>query len=687
MSYIDYVNIKQGTRSSMRFSSGNTLPLVQMPFGFVAFAPQTDSTRGSWYYHPEDRSFEGIRLTRQPSPWIGEHGAFTFLPQIQVPASNAGSRWSSFKVKETVLTPCYMRYALNRSFSVVELIPCVYGAKVRLSFQKDYDRFLSVLPVSGFCSYRLDTQKGLLYCMTDCDTFGGPSVGTLSSYVVFQFNPEDLIPNETLTEAKDGTQVKANEISGIGTGIHVALRRKMVEFTVACSYISYEQALKNVESERLPTDFEALKQKNEDVWNEYLGRIEISAEDETMRTFYSCMYRAFLYPHMAHEVGEDGKPIHYAPGLGRVTEGYRYTDNGFWDTYRTNYSFYSIVAEKECRQMVEGYINDYKDYGWFPCWTAGNVKKCMPSTAIDAVICDAAAKGLLSRDLLATAFEGMEKHANLASDLPAFGREGCADYVNLGYVPCDKYRESVNLTLDAAYFDACLANVAERLGYEEKNAFYLNRGKNYKNLFDPSVGFMRPKDSRGVFKAEFSPISWGGDYTEAAAMQTTFAVQHDPDGLAELFGGKEKLLSAVDLVFDSPADFLVGGYGQEIHEMSEMAAVDFGQCAISNQPSFHIPFFHAYFGDRKTTTERVHALCREVFSYRDNGFPGDEDNGSMAIWYIFACIGLYPFCPGKPYYTCHTPYVSSVKVHGCKLSIPESVSKISHQEIVDILAK
>ncbi|MBQ9121417.1 MAG: GH92 family glycosyl hydrolase [Clostridia bacterium] len=685
MNYIKYVNVKQGTRSEMRFSNGNTLPLVQMPFGFSAFAPQTNSTRGAWYYHPEDHSFEGIRLSRQPSPWIGEHGAFVFYPQIQHPTADANRRWSGFDAEQTVLTPCYLRYALNRSFSTIELTPTVYGAKIRVTFQRDYDRYLSVLPVDGFCSYRLDKESGLLYCRSNCDTFGGPKAGNLESYVVLHFSPEDIDTNRCLTEDKDGAQFVSNCIEGEKTAFHIALRSKTVEFAVSCSYISHEQALKNTKSEDLPADFDTLKEQNEAVWNEYLSRITITADDEIMRTFYSCMYRAFLYPHRAYEVDDNGMPIHYSPALGYTAQGYRYTDNGFWDTYRTNYPFYTIVAPEECRRMIEGYIHDYEEYGWFPCWTAGTAKKCMPSTAIDAVITDCAAKGLVSREMLTLAFEGMEKHANHPSSDPVFGREGCKDYLELGYVPYDKYRESVNLTLDASYFDRCLADVAGLLGYEEKRKQYLLRGSNYRNLFDKNVGYMRPKDSFGNFRPDFSPISWGMDYTEAAAIQTTFAVPHDPEGLAELYGGKEHLLAAIDALFDMPTDFLVGGYGQEIHEMSEMAAARFGQCAISNQPSFHIPFFHAYFGDRDTTTRRVHAICREAFSWRDDGFPGDEDNGSMAIWYVFACLGLYPFCPGKPYYTCHTPLVSDIKIVGHELSLPDTLCTVSHNDLMKIL--
>ena len=175
-------------------------------------------------------------------------------------------------------------------------------------------------------------------------------------------------------------------------------------------------------------------------------------------------------------------------------------------------------------------------------------------------------KGLLDGQWMKTAFEGMEKHANQDCPIAGYGRDGCSHYLKLGYVPFDAFHESVNLTLDAAYFDYCLAVVADKLGYNDKKEMYLARAKRYQNLFDKEVGFMRAKDSEGNFRKEsFTPISWGLDYTEAAAWQTSFAVQHDIEGLCELHGGKDALLQKLDDFFAAPIEYLVGGYGFEIH--------------------------------------------------------------------------------------------------------------------------
>ena len=683
MNYLKYVNIKQGTQSTSRFSQGNTLPLVQRPFGFASFAPQTDQSRGNWYYHPQDRSFEGFRLTHQPSPWIGEHGAVTMLPQIGIPRGEYGAAWSGFDPDAAVLTPYYMKYYLKRSFADFELTPTEYGACMRIEFFKEYDRYLSVMPVRGAnCEYEYDDQNNRLFVKTDCNTMRSYDDGKLMAYFVLQFTKEDVDADRILVEdVRNGSRKAGHCISGESTAIHIALKTQKIQYTIATSFISYEQAVQNLINDSTYADFEDLKEQNAAIWNEYLSRVEISADEDRMKTFYSCMYRAFLYPHKAYEINQEGRPVHYSPAADAVLPGFRYTDNGFWDTYRTVYPFFSIAAQKECAEMIEGFIQDYKDGGWLPCWTAGDAKNCMPSTGIDAVIADLAQKGILSGDLLKTAFEGMEKHANRESERLAYGREGCEDYLKLGYVP-GQYRESVNLTLDAAYFDYCLAVVADLLGEQEKKEKYFARSKNYRNIFDKETGFMRALDAEGNKKPNFSPISWGGDYTEAAAWQTTFAVQHDIEGLARLCGGTEALLAKLDELFATPAEYLVDGYGQEIHEMTEMAACDWGQCAISNQPSFHIPFLYSYLEKPEKAAAWLDKICREGFSGEDDGYPGDEDNGSMALWYVFANIGLYPICPGKAEYTVTPSLVKEVKILGKSIDLSGYAGTISHAELM-----
>ena len=679
MKFCDYVNIKQGSESVHRFSNGNTLPLVQVPFGMTAFAPQTSDGNIRWYYHPKDRSLEGIRLTHQPSPWIADYGAICFLPQIIPLKSDGEDRWSGFRPEDTVLSPYYMKYNLLRSRSRIELTPTERCGKFRVSFSGD-NGYFSCLPVREGYSYRFDESKHSVYIT--CDNCTGSDHVDFCEYVVVRF-PENST-GKVYVQKDNCKPEEGNYIDGCDTAMHIELKDNITELSVAASYISFDQAEISLEREIGNKTFDEIKNEAEKIWEEYLGRIKIVPVDEfQMKTFYSCMYRAFLYPHKCSEIGIDGIERHYSPSNGKIFEGVRYTDNGFWDTFRTVYPFFSLVAKDELKLMIKSFINDYRECGWLPRWISIGEHGCMPSTLIDAVICDAAVKGFIDEDDLKTALEGMIKHATTDSDKDYYGRNGASQYCKKGYVPYEVHNESVNLTLDAAYGDWCIAEIAKILGFKDIENEYRIRAKNYSNLFDKESGFMRAKNIDGVFREDFSPVGWGRDYTEGSAWQNSFAVQHDMEGLAELYGGKDKLIAKIDELFATPPTYNIVGYNCEIHEITEMASVDFGQCAISNQPSFHIPYIYSELGDVEKTAYWVEKLCKEAFSYKDDGFPGDEDNGTTAIWYIFGILGFYPFCPGRKDFVKGKKQVVSAEILGKRIDVDDFDSnKISYDSLV-----
>lgn len=681
MGYLNYVNVKQGTDSIRRFSNGNTLPLTQFPFGMAGFAPQTNNSVETWYYHPKDRCIEGIRLTHQPSPWMGEYGAINLLPQIGAPKLHPEQRWTSYRPEEAILEPNYMKIKLLRSRSVFELTPTERGGAIRVSFEgPDEDRFLSVLPVGGECSYHFDAQNHRLEGYTTLHR--GDDAKNFHTYFVIQFSAGDYNVEKTMVTNHEGEHNFGCDVTGENTGIHIALNSNKVEAQLAISYISVKQAIQNMQHEFKTTEFEKLKQQGQDIWESYLGRIEVETDTlDQMKTFYSCLYRMFLFPRKCYEIDGSGKNIHYAPKVGSVRDGLRYTDTGFWDTYRTNFPLLSIIGKEEYSQMLEGFVQDYVDGGWLPRWSSIGEAGCMPSTLIDAVIADAAVKNIVPRALLETALKGMLHHANNESEDKRYGRNGAKAYLKYGYVPNNIEDQSVNLTLDAAYGDFCIAEVAKVLGYTDIEQEYRPRGMNYRNLFDQETGFMRGRNEEGNMAPDFNPLRWGGEYTEGCAWQSSFAVPHDVEGLADLYGGSEKFIKKLDELFTTPPDFYIGGYGGEIHEMSEMAAVDFGQCAISNQPSFHLPYLYAAFQQPEKTNYWVEKICTELISWKDDGFPGDEDNGSMSAWYIFSCLGLYPLCPGKTKYIKSKMLVKKAKINGKEWDNSKFGQWIDHKDI------
>lgn len=631
--YLDYVNVQQGTDSTWRFSRGNTLPLTQRPYGMAAFAPQCTGIE-TWWYSPHSRVAEGVRLTHQPSPWIGDYGTIMFTPQADVFRDRYYETWTGMRPRDTVLRPEYLQLGFARSESRLELVPLKRGASVRVSFEGKLDACVSFFNMMGKGRFALDAEKGELRGWTD-----GYKSGKAKDFKMYV----------TLLPQGDWVDWDASRVGGggeEGAFAHLALKPgvRKAEFTLGVSYVGFDYARRHA-LEGLDKTLEELREEASAEWERHLGSIAIEGPRAEMETFYSCMYRTGLFPQTAFELDENGNAVHYSPYLGTVEPGVRYVGHGFWDTYRTLLPMFSLINRELYRDMVLSALSDYREGGWLPRWLAPGEVGCMPSTLIDSFLAQAATAGLVDRDTLEEVYRAMVHHANTPAPEKRFGRTGIAEYLEMGYVPCDKYSQSVNLTQDFAFGDYCIAKVAQTLGYTDAAETYFARAKNYKALLDPGTGFMRAKDSEGNFREPFDPLCWDEDYTESSAWQATFAVPHDLAGLAEAMGGRERLLQQLDALFAEKGMGRVGSRGFEIHEMTELNAEDFGQCAINNQPSFHIPFIYALFGQTEKTLCWVDRICNEEFRAAPDGFPGDEDNGAMASWYVLSRLGLYPMCP------------------------------------------
>ena len=635
MDYLKYVNTEQGTDSVRRFSNGNTLPLTQPPFAMAAFAPQNEGG-STWWFNPKSRSIEGVRLTHQPSPWIGDYGTILITPQSDAVKDDYPSAWSGYDPDKSVLMPHYMKVEFKRSHAVLELAPAQRGASVKVTFDSPFEKCVSLYNILGKADFEFDRERNIIWGYTDGRTMDDSK----NFKMFFAVKPKsDWVDYDKCA----GLNLKRNNAAA-----HIAVKndKSVCCFDIAISYISLEQALVNIR-ETDGRELEDIKDECGRKWEEYISKIKIKTDDEKeLKRFYSCMYRTGIFPHKAYEVTADGTEVHYSPYTGKTELGVRYTDNGFWDTYRTVLPMFTIINKKLYTDILKSVLGDFKEGGWLPRWLSIGEVGCMPSTLIDSVIAQGITCGLIDGDTAKELLHAMLHHSKNASGKAIYGREGICEYNELGFVPSDKFKESVNLTLDYAYGDFCIAVAAKKLGYEDIYSEYIKRAKAYTNIFDSESGFMRPRCSDGEFEPDFDPLKWGGGYTEACAWQTTFSVPHDLEGLAQCMGGRDELLKKLDSLFGTKPDYRVGGYGFEIHEMTEMAAADLGLCAISNQPSFLLPFIYAYFGKNEESEYWVNKICTEYFDSGIDGFPGDEDNGSMAAWYILGTIGMYPVCPG-----------------------------------------
>ena len=288
----------------------------------------------------------------------------------------------------------------------------------------------------------------------------------------------------------------------------------------------------------------------------------------------------------------------------------------------------------------------------------------MPGTLLDGIIADSACKDM-APDLEEELLQAMLETASKSDPLGINGRHGLAQYQELGYLSTD-HHESVSHTLDYAYSDFCIASCAEKLGQNDIAETYRTASQNYCHLFDAETGYMRARDNQGNFRPDFSPYSWGQDYAECSAIQATLGILHDIPGLIQLMGGKEAFSNYLLKACQNAPLFETTGYGYEIHEMSEMATAPFGQIAISNQPSFHIPYLFRYSNYPDYTALLIKTLRQKAFHPSWEAYPGDEDNGSLSAWYIWSALGFYPTCPGKPSYDLGIPLFDHLRIYLAK---------------------
>lgn len=653
--YLNRVNVLQGTDSVHSFSNGNILPLVAAPFGMSSWCPQTKHDDTNWFFHPGDRRFFGLRLTHQPSPWIGDYGHFQLLPQTGTDSVDAYMRGTSFIPEQTTIMPHYFKVELLRYRTTMELTPTSRAASLRLTYKERNNARLLLAFFDSASSVEIDPVNRTISGFTSVNTGGVPH--NFAHYFHIQFDCEFDVSRSGVYEKAENKSTKLS-VRGKAAGAYVAFnlpQSSIVNAVIGTSFISLEQAKLNAQREIGAKNFAEVQEAVATLWEDKLSRIEVQGDDEEkLNTFYTCMYRSLLFPREMHEFDSDNKKVHYSPHNGELRSGPMYADVGFWDTYRTVWPLHQILFPSLAADILQGWVNVYKESGWMPKWVSPGERNVMPGTLIDMTIADALAKGIDNFDV-ETAKEGLINHAMKQAENPVHGRKGLDAYIKYGYLPHDQFSESVSNTLDYYYGDFCISTIASLLGDDENARLLHQRSQNYTKLFDASIGFMRGRNADGSWQTPFDPLDWGNPFCEGGAWQCSWAVQHDLLGLANAMGGKDKFVKKIDELMSSPAEFNVGSYDVEIHEMSEMAAAGLGQFAISNQPSFHIPYIYAALGYPSKTRKWVRHTLEHSFSAEPDGLPGDEDNGSTSSWYIFGALGLYPLTPGVPEYVLGSP--------------------------------
>lgn len=645
---VTLVSILQGTDSTPQFSRGNTLPIAARPFGMAHWTLQT-TPNTPWMFQPGQRRNQGFRSTHQLSPWLGDYGHATFLPICGTPNLDYAARATSYRPEDSVLSPHTMQMKLLRYGIDVELVPTERCALLHAKYTKEQvPGFVFDLPGDAPPMPESDAARRTIHFSSTANN-GGVADGFACYYAV-QFNE----PWKAL-EHKDQKGHLTTVLSFAG-GV------RSLDVRIATSFISFEQAERNLQIELGVKPVEVLRAEGEKIWDDYLKRIEIEGATEIQqRTFYSCLYRTLLFPRIWHEPDASGAMQHRSPYNGKIVPGVMYADHGYWDVYRAWYPMMTVLFPERLGEILQAWVNVFHEGGWLPQFPCPGYRACMTGSLIDSPFGEAAVKGIKGFDMVA-AYEGLKKHATQPGNPDAgYGRRGIEEYLKLNYDPADKVEQSAAETVDAAYGDFCIAQVAKALGKTDDYAIFMKRSENWRNIFDPTVSFFRGKKSDGSYLEPFNPIRWGDPYVEGAAYQHRFDAPHALPTLIEEMGGKEKVVAELEKMLTMFPDFETGAYGSEIHEMSEMAAINFGQYAHSNQPSHHILYIFTLAGRQDRTAFWTRRVMEEL--YTQDLFAGDEDTGSMAAWYILSSLGFYPLCPSKPEYVLGAPLFPRATVH------------------------
>ena len=660
---VDYVNPLIGTQSTFDFSTGNTYPAIARPWGMNFWTPQTGKMGNGWAYTYTEKKICGFKQTHQPSPWINDYGQFSIMPVVGAPEFDAEKRASWFGHKGEEVKAYYYKVYLAEYDVVTEFSPTERAAMFRFTFPESKDSYVVVDAFDKGSYIKVDAANNRIIGYTTRNSGGVPS--NFKNYFVLEFDkPFEYVGTFVNGKLEKGaTEQKENHVGAV---IGFATKKgEKVNARVASSFISHEQAALNLKE--LGNDsLEEIKEKGRKAWNDVLSRIEVEGGNlDQYRTFYSCLYRATLFPQMHHEINADGEVVHYSPHNGKVEKGYFYTGTGFWDTFRSLFPLLNMLYPSENKKMQEGFVNVYRESGFYPEWSSPGHRGCMIGNNSASVLADAYLKGVKVDDAQ-TMFEGiLHGTKNVHPKVSSSGRLGHEYYNTLGYVPYDvKIKENTARTLEYAYDDWCIYRLAKELKRpQEEIDLFAKRALNYRNVFDKETNLMRGRNKDGKFMVPFSPLKWGDAFTEGNSWHYTWSVFHDPQGLIDLMGGDDVFVEMLDSVFTVPPHFDDSYYGFPIHEIREMTVMNMGNYAHGNQPVQHMIYLYNYAGAPWKTQYWVREVMNRFYTPTPDGYCGDEDNGQTSAWYIFSALGFYPVCPASDEYVMGAPLFKKATIH------------------------
>ena len=652
-----YVNPLIGTAEL-----GNTFPAVCLPFGLAKWTPQTvaGEHKGAPPYRYEHQRIQGFRWTNFISgSAVPDYGSMTVMALAGDLRIGPEERASSYSHEHEVATPYAYSVTLDDYAVRAELTATERAGFLRFTFPDTDAAWIVIQPnntpravhTPGSAHVRILPERNEIVGYNPAFRYylrTGEPAG-FSGHFVARFNRP--IEDFGVWDA-DGVYHGSARASG-QPGAFVRFKANSgdaVEVKVGCSFTSEAQARKNLDAEIAGWDFELVAAQARRRWHEALATIEVESSDVGARTtFYTALYHAFLLPRLSGDV--DGSHVAFAGS--RIVAGgdfAYYDDYSMWDTYRAEHPLLLLTQPDRVGDMLNSLLDKAEQGGWLPMFPAwNNYTNEMIGDHCAATIVDSYVKGFRDFDAQ-RAFSFMHQSAR---EIPprddwddGKGRRGLASYLQYGYIPLEDpvldafhVGEQVSRTLEYAYDDFCIGELARLLGKAEEAAYYFKRARNYRNVFDETVGFVRGRYADGSWVEPFNAANFYPWLTEATPWIYSFHAPHDMHGLIDLMGGSEAFTRKLDTFFF------------EKHYKHD------------NEPSHNHAFLYCYARAPWKTQARVRRILRTEYAPEPDGLSGNDDAGQMSAWYVFAALGFYPTCPGMPIYVLCSPLFDAVTLH------------------------
>jgi len=638
-----YVNPLIGTGGH-----GHTFPGATLPFGMVQLSPDT-RIDGSWDgcsgYHYSDNVIYGFSHTHLSGTGCSDFGDIMLMPTMGTPSLDKEQYASRFSHASEKASAGY--YAVHLDDDDIDV---ALTASTRVGFHQYTFR------KGGQANFILDLNHRDKLLMGEVRIIDAKTIEVMrrsqawarDQYVFARIEfskPVKVtdINNNAFARPRNTDSFFAGTVLAMSFSAEVRAGEK-INVKVALSPTSYDGAKRN-SWEIKGWDFAKVQSEAEAAWDEELGRIEINQPNADKKTiFYTALYHTMIQPNIAQDI--DGKyrgrdnEVHPDPGFGY------YSVFSLWDTFRAAHPLYTLIDRKRTADFINTFLRQYEEGGRLPVWElASNETDCMIGYHSVSVMADAMAKGIKGFDY-EKAFQAA-KHSAMLDHL------GLAAYKKNGFIAIDDEHESVSKTLEYAYDDWCIAQMAKLTGHKEDYDYFMMRSQNWKNLFDPSTGFMRPKRNGGWDKP-FEPREVNNNFTEGNAWQYALFVPQDIAGLAEALGGQEALARKIDDLFNAPTQTT----GREQADITGLI----GQYAHGNEPSHHMAWLYVPAGQPAKAQEKIGFILDNFYKNAPDGLIGNEDCGQMSAWYVLSTLGMYAICPGQPAWT-YLPPSANATVH------------------------